>query len=98
MLILAPSMIFRPRRKKIAGFSRKFCALAVAKGHLTPAAVQDGLLARTAVSRVVTAVVETPPSCVPPTLSLMEMGHKVERVLEDHRFTYGRRTRPLSIP
>src|SRR5882762_1780414 len=97
-LILLPSTIFRARRKKIGGFSRKFCALAVANGHLRPGALQYGLFARTDVSRVVTAVVETLPSCVPLTLPLMEMGHKFERVLEARMFPYVRRTGLVSIP
>src|SRR5882762_2661200 len=97
-LSLAPSTILRARRKKIGGFSRKFCALAVANGHLRPGVAQYGLCPRADVSRVVTAIVETPPSCVPFTVPLMEMGHKFERVVEARMFPYLRRTGLVSTP
>src|SRR5438309_1823696 len=89
-LILAPSRTFSARRKKIGGFSRSswapLTALAMANGHLTPGPAQFGLLARSAVSRVVTAARETPPSWVPLTLPFMEMGHKFASVAEARMF------------
>src|ERR1700730_12365636 len=51
MLMLEPLTIFRARRKKTAGFSRRSWVLffGIAKGHIVPRPLQLGLLAKTVV-------------------------------------------------